>query len=126
MLITNNPRFLDYKEDFHGMEIRYEDVEPIEILRIARSYVHDGYQILNHPLYGNFRAQEIFFRTIIVAPSEQMDLLSLELIENSINKIENILQKQNKRHATDKMIDDYSYIDFQIIKENVEGGMLHV
>lgn len=102
------------------------DVEPLEILKEARSYIQKGYKLLSHPLYGNFRAQEIFYRSIVVEESNEVDLLSLDLIEHSVNKIENILSKQNKRIATEKMLDDYSYIDFQIMRENMEGGMLHV
>lgn len=127
MLITNNPMFKDYEDkDFINLEIVYKDVEPLEILKIGRDYIHQNYKLLTHPLYGNFRPHELFYRTILIKKSEQLEPESLELIENSILKIEDILKKTQKRYASDEVIKDYAYIDFQIIKENMEGGLKNV
>lgn len=127
MLITNNPMFKDYEDkDFINLEIIYKDVEPLEILKIGRDYIHQNYKLLTHPLYGNFRPHELFYRTILIKKSEHLDPESLELIENSILKIEDILKKTQKRYASDEVIEDYAYIDFQIIKENMEGGLKNV
>lgn len=127
VLITNNPMFIDYmKENYPKVEFIYKDVEPLEILRIGRNYVHQNYKLLTHPLYGNFRPHELFYRTIIIEKSEHLDNESLDLIETSINKIEDILKKTKMRDATDEVIKDYAYIDFQIIKENMEGGYKNV
>lgn len=127
MLITNNPMFKDYEDkDFINLEIVYKDVEPLEILKIGRDYIHQNYKLLTHPLYGNFRPHELFYRTILIKKSEQLEPESLELIENSILKIEDILKKTQKRYASDEVIEDYAYIDFQIIKENMEGGLKNV
>ena len=127
MLITNNPMFKDYEDkDFINLEIIYKDCEPLEILKIGRDYIHQNYKLLTHPLYGNFRPHELFYRTILIKKSEHLDPESLELIENSILKIEDILKKTQKRYASDEVIEDYAYIDFQIIKENMEGGLKDV
>lgn len=127
MLITNNPMFKDYEDkDFINLEIIYKDCEPLEILKIGRDYIHQNYKLLTHPLYGNFRPHELFYRTILIKKSEHLDPESLELIENSILKIEDILKKTQKRYASDEVIEDYAYIDFQIIKENMEGGLKNV
>lgn len=127
MLITNNPMFKDYEDkDFINLEIIYKDVEPLEILKIGRDYIHQNYKLLTHPLYGNFRPHELFYRTILIKKSEHLEPESLELIENSILKIEDILKKTQKRFASDEVIEDYAYIDFQIIKENMEGGLKNV
>lgn len=127
MLITNNPMFKDYEDkDFINLEIIYKDVEPLEILKIGRDYIHQNYKLLTHPLYGNFRPHELFYRTILIKKSEHLEPESLELIENSILKIEDILKKTQKRYASDEVIEDYAYIDFQIIKENMEGGLKNV
>lgn len=119
--------FKDYEDkDFINLEIIYKDVEPLEILKIGRDYIHQNYKLLTHPLYGNFRPHELFYRTILIKKSEHLDPESLELIENSILKIEDILKKTQKRYASDEVIEDYAYIDFQIIKENMEGGLKNV
>ena len=127
VIITNNPMFIDYKnKDFDSLEIAYKDVEALEVLKIGRDYIHQNYKLLTHPLYGNFRPNELFYRTIIIEESEKLDFESLELIENSIFKIENILKNTKKKNATDSILKDYAYIDFQIIKENMEGGLRNV
>lgn len=127
VIITNNPMFIDYKnKDVDSLEIAYKDVEALEILKIGRDYIHQNYKLLTHPLYGNFRPNELFYRTIIIEESEQLDFESLELIENSIFKIENILKNTKKKSATDSILKDYAYIDFQIMKENMEGGLRNV
>lgn len=127
VIITNNPMFIDYKnKDFDSLEIAYKDVEALEVLKIGRDYIHQNYKLLTHPLYGNFRPNELFYRTIIIEESDQLDFESLELIENSIFKIENILKNTKKKNATDSILKDYAYIDFQIMKENMEGGLRNV
>ncbi len=127
MIITNNPKFINYKnKDFDNLEIVYKDVDALEILKIGRDYIHKNYKLLTHPLYGNFRPNELFYRTIIIEESEKLDFESLELIENSIFKIEKILKNTKKKNATDSILKDYAYIDFQIIKENMEGGLRNV
>ncbi|WP_297280796.1 GrdX family protein [uncultured Anaerococcus sp.] len=127
VIITNNPMFIDYKnKNFDSLEIAYKDVEALEVLKIGRDYIHQNYKLLTHPLYGNFRPNELFYRTIIIEESDQLDFESLELIENSIFKIENILKNTKKKNATDSILKDYAYIDFQIMKENMEGGLRNV
>ena len=120
MIVTNNPRFINNDEKvFNNVDILFLDKDAIDVLKKARDLIHQNYKLLTHPLYGNFRVIETFYRTLILEKVGKIDLDSINLIENSILKTLDILNKSNKRSADFKMLDDFSYIDYQIILENM-------
>lgn len=127
MLLTNNPRFLEDKEFADRMEVCFFDEDSLSLMKRCRSYVQNSYALLTHPMYGNFKASELFYRSFVLEEREEVDVFSLELIENAVNKLEEQLGKVGLKRASQKMIEDYSYIDYEIIMENIRlGGESHV
>ncbi len=121
MLITNNPRFKDAK----NMDVIYMKKDCLEVFIKARDFIHKGYKLITHPLYGNFRVDQMFYRSVALEKNDKIDLQSLELIENAISRLYG--KKVSKRYVvTEKMRDDFSYIDYEIISEALERGGTNV
>lgn len=118
-LLTNNPQF--------GSRVKKMDYiqgSSWDILIRARDQIHLGSELLNHPLYGNFRPYQQPFRSLIlkqnvspdISNDTQMDLYSLELIENALSvyrscKDRILLPGQLSQEAER----DCSYLDHQLI-----------
>ena len=68
VLLTNNHRYqgrddlpVDYREGAAG----------IEIVTAGRDLIHLGWQLQNHPLYGNFRPHQQPFRTLLLKKDDK-------------------------------------------------------
>lgn len=120
LLVTNNKTL--YK--------RVKNVECIEgssfdVLVVARDYIHQGWVLLSHPLYGNLRPYQHPFRSLLLeAPSEnsvrQVDTYSLELIENALSIYRSCEERILKVSSlSEEMIDDFSFLDKELIKESL-------
>jgi hypothetical protein len=121
LLVTNNRTLCK----------RVKNVELVEgtsfdVLVRARNYIHKGWSLLTHPLYGNLRPYQHPFRSILLqAPSgalpSNVDTYSLELIENTISIYDSCKERiLLVSSLADEMIDDYSFLDKELIKESLE------
>src|SRR6056297_43799 len=119
ILLTNNPEFGSIVKNMD-----YIQGSSWDILVRARDQIHLGSELLNHPLYGNFRPYQQPFRSLIlkqnVTPDlsndSQLDFYSLELIENALSvyrscKDRILLPGQLSQEAEL----DCSYLDYQLI-----------
>ena len=121
MLITNNPRFKDVKH----IEVIYLENDCLDVFLKARDLIHQGYKLLTHPLYGNFRNDQMYFRSLALEENDKLDIGSLELIENAISRFQG-KKISDRYYATEKMVDDFSYIDYEIISETLRKGGLEL
>lgn len=112
-LITNNPRFIN--NYFRGIEIEYFDISYVDILKKARDYVHENYEILTHPLYGSVKPNETIYRSIIVKKSEGLDIASINLISEAVATFEKFRNNKKVPQWTDVVKDDFSVIDYDLI-----------
>lgn len=121
MLVTNNPRFKNSK----NIETIFIKGECLEVLTTARDLIHKGYKLLTHPLYGNFTTNQMLYRSIGLEKGSGIDLYSLELIENAILTVSK--EKDFRKYEFNQKIkDDFSYLDYEIVKEALERGGIHV
>lgn len=119
MLITNNPRFKNSK----NIELIFIEKDCMDVLVRARDFIHRGYKLLTHPLYGNFRTDQIHYRSIALEKGSGVDLFSLELIEEAISR----MYGENKKYKlSENMKDDFSYLDYEIVKEALRRGGIDV
>lgn len=66
--------------------------DALSVLEKARDYIHQGWALLNHPLYGNFTPRQQPYRTILLGlrvskehKPFNVDLESLGLIERAFS-----------------------------------------
>jgi len=87
ILISNNPQWLQIPSLENYLTFQYMETQALDVLMAARDRIHTGWQLLNHPLYGNFRPYQQPFRSMLAQPSKERstDTLSLHLIEQALN-----------------------------------------
>ena len=82
-VITNNTAFRDKYES--ELDVFYKDVSLRDIFLIVRDRVHEGYEILTHPLSGSVKPGETPFKTVFISKKKgTLNMGSLSLIENAI------------------------------------------
>ena len=81
--ITNNAAL---KAKYEGQfDILYYDVTLREIFIIVRDKVHEGYELLTHPLSGSVKPNETPFKTVFIRKEKgKLNMDSLALIEGAI------------------------------------------
>lgn len=104
LIITNNPSVAESKDN-----VLFVDGSAEETLIKVRDFVHEGYELISHPLAASLRMMFSPFRSVILGKkSEQVDGFSAEIIEDSIIKYKrhNDFRKRDTANGEDyKMID---------------------
>ena len=98
----------------HAFDVEYHDVPYIEVLHIARDYVHKGHVLRTHPLSGSVKPNETPYKSVVISKSPgALDFKSLSIIEESIacygkfDKLRNIPQSA---------MQDFMEIDLSLIE----------
>ena len=121
IIITNNPKIV---ESISGKNIDisyFEKADFMEILYKARDFIHLGYKLLTHPIVSSIKPYETPYKTIVLAYNNgEIDLESIELIENSIELSKNFLDKP-RRKLTKNIDEDFRLIDYELINGAIES-----
>lgn len=122
ILITNNPLFLDNKDYYekNGLKIFFENVSDyLNVLYKVRDYVHKGYKILTHPLYGSVKPNETIYRSVVLEEGNYLDYSSLKLIEESIECFMKFQNNKVTPNWTDRIKKDFQVIDFDLMSKAI-------
>lgn len=120
IIISNNPMT---KQNLQGRyELDFISGDVLEVLRKVRDYVHSNHRLLTHPLVSSIKPNEIPFRTVIISKNRDnnIDMESLELIENSIGTTERFLKDFGIPNWSKQILEDFSLIDFDIINNVIK------
>lgn len=119
IIITNNALS---KEGFEKtFDVVFVDGSLIDVMKTARDYVHQGHRLLTHPLMGSIKPNETPFKTIAIslAAEDEVNVDSLNIMENSIETSERLINnrppKNLPEHMKDRIYEDYKVIDFDLI-----------
>ncbi|MGL4307447.1 GrdX family protein [Cetobacterium sp. SF1] len=121
MIITNNPSVITkFSNHYHIINLYGKNY--LDILLKARDFVHKGHTLLTHPLSGSIKPNETPFKSIVLTlQSTSFDFKSLEIIESSILTTKKLLQDSRTPIYSEKIIDDFALIDFNLIKSGIES-----
>lgn len=121
LLITNNEKFLEVKDDLKskGFQIDFLELTYIEILEYARDLIHKGYELLTHPLYGSVKPNETLYRTLILKPGKALDMNSLGLIEEAIQTAVKFKNNKLTPNWTESVRDDFRVIDYDLMSKTI-------
>lgn len=121
LLITNNKKFMDIKDELaaKGIEAKFLETDYIGVLQYARDLIHSGYEILTHPLYGSVKPNETIYRTIILEKGSELDFRSLGLIEEAIQTAEKFKKNKLTPNWTERVKDDFRVIDYDLMSKTV-------
>lgn len=121
IIITNNPKIVE-NINCKNIHIYYfEKADFMEILYKARDTIHLGYKLLTHPIVSSIKPYETPYKTIVLSNNKgELDLESIELIENSIELSKNFLDKP-RRKLTKIIDEDFKLIDYELINASIES-----
>ncbi|MEI0581005.1 GrdX family protein [Brachyspira pilosicoli] len=120
VLITNNPKIF---EEFNSSNVKVEyfpDLDFMGILYKVRDYIHLGYKLLTHPIVSSIKPYETPYKSVVLSKDDNVDLYSLEVIENAIELTKNFLDKP-KRKLTKEIDLDFRLIDYKLVVGAIES-----
>ena len=140
VLVTNNP----IMGSLHLPKVSYRFMEcsALLILQAGRDLIHKGWELLHHPLYGNYRPHQQPYRTLILeykkplfwqasdktglessahdAPaSPVLNLASLNLIEEALNIFQSMTVLVPEQTPASMQL-DCSVLDFELLRQTLQ------
>lgn len=99
------------------MDVTYrEDFAYLDILLYVRDRVHQGYELLTHPLSGSIKPNETPYKSIIISKKgNKLDQKSLDIIEASIETAQSFFKMENTPNWSDRVLEDFRVIDLSLI-----------
>lgn len=115
ILITNNQ--LVYEEYKDKLEIIYDEkFDYVAILEMVRNKIHEGYQLLTHPLSGSIKPNETPYKSILLSNHKgELDTSGLMIVEESILTARKFLNDKETPNWTERILEDFRVIDFSLI-----------
>jgi len=115
LIITNNSKI---EKEFSNIILVDGDFK--DVLKKTRDMVHIGYKMISYPLAASIRMMYSPTRSILISANPQeVDEISMEIIDDSIQKYDITMGQRNVdvRNRKDYEIIDYDLI-ISAIKEN--------
>lgn len=122
LLITNNEKFLESEEFLtsNKIELKFLDNKDyIGVLEFSRNLIHEGYELLTHPLYGSVKPNETIYRTLILKAGKELDFNSLSLIEDAIETANKFKKNKITPLWTESVKDDFRVIDYDLMSKTI-------
>lgn len=114
-IVTNNP--LVKQHDIKDHIIYLENQDYLDVLIKVRDLIQMNYHLVTHPLSSNFLADKTIYKTIVVEEHDQLNLQSIELIEDAIILVRNSLLNRDERIFDEQILSDLQFVDYEIIKQ---------
>ena len=120
-IVTNN---YGVKDKFVDMDMIFMECELVDILKYVRDKVHLGYILLSHPLAGSVKPNETPYKSVLISKNKykKIDLVSLRIIEDSIEMSEKLIRDRKMRKWPERIIKDFSIIDLDLISSAIESA----
>lgn len=123
ILITNNPMAKEYFEKKDNVELR-DKVEVkfidafgyMDVLIAARDMIHEGYDLITHPLSGSIKPNETPYKSVALKKGANLDSDSVDLIEQAILTYKKFEKDKVVPHWIDRVKADFMVVDFDLIK----------
>lgn len=120
IIITNNPLVQERYNDKYSIEFINDNLE--SVLNRVRDMIHQGYQLLTHPLSGSVKPNETVYKSVLMsAEKEEMDTNSLMIIEGSIETTLKLINMKEPPSWNEKILADFREIDLTLISSGIES-----
>ncbi len=118
LIITNNPQV---PERLPHLEVLSVEGSVLDLYTRVRDFIHKGHALITHPLSGSLKPGKIPYKSIILAGERQdLDLISLQLIESSIETYR-ITFSRAAQNIKNGMLKDYAIIDLSHLEAALES-----
>ncbi len=120
VIITNNPyvyeKYKDKREVLYKEEFKYMD-----ILEFVRDRVHEGYELLTHPLSGSVKPNETPYKSIIMSnKKDDLDESGLSIVEESILTTKKFMSNKSTPDWVENVLDDFRVIDLSLMENAID------
>lgn len=117
MIITNNDWVYEKYKNYEGHQIIFIEGSYKDVLVKTRDKIHEGYELLTHPLSSSLKPNETPFKSIIISEiKDKLNVDSLIIIENSIMSWEKFNNDKLKLNFTKQIIEDFKLIDLTVLE----------
>lgn len=119
LIVTNNPavaaRFANYSQ--------CQRANYLQVLLAVRDEIHQGKRLLMHPESGSVKPGQTPYRSLLLeCGSMQLDMTSLEMIENALTRYCHYSGTGKPFSAwSDELLRDFQLIDLSLIRQAVEA-----
>lgn len=98
------------------------DATSLDVLKKGRALVHEGWELLASPFYGNFKPNQQPYRTLVLRKNNGgngglPDAQSLSLIEDSVRFYENSHWIMPPGRLAVNIEKDFRYMDMMLLEE---------
>lgn len=124
ILITNNIKV--YHKYLERLEVIYiEGSSYMEVLSYTRDKIHQGHELLTHPLSGSIKPNETPFKSIIISKKKyDLDYKSLNIIEESMITAKKFINNNTLPNWSENVLEDFRIIDLSLI-ENILDRLIN-
>lgn len=122
-VITNNPEVYSIYGKSYNMKLiqgTYYDV-----LVEARNLVHQGYELITHPLVGSVKPNETPYRSLILKQGTKTDFQSVEMIEISIQTYERFDSIEPTPTWSQTIMQDFGVVDSKLFESSLDSIYLY-
>lgn len=96
------------------------------MLKEARDLVHQGFELITHPLMGSVKPNETPYRSIILRQGTATDIQSVEIIEISIQTYEKFERMKPSPIWSPSILEDFRYVDLKLFESSLDSSNLYV
>ena len=115
IVITNNKTVYEKYGDKLDFDFN-EDYTYRQILETVRTKIHEGYELLTHPLSGSVKPNETPYKSIMMSKVQgELDYQGLNIIEESIMTFDKFYENKATPDWTEHVLDDFRVIDDSLI-----------
>lgn len=114
MIITNNEMvYSKYKDTY---SVLFIDGSYKDVLVKTRDKIHEGYELLTHPLSSSVKPNETPYKSVIISDNKgNLNYDSVSIIENSMLSYEKFNLHKIK-NITEQMKEDFKLIDLTVLE----------
>ncbi|ERM93277.1 GrdX family protein [Caldanaerobacter subterraneus] len=118
VIITNNPLV----RDKYPQDCEFVVGTIVNVLTRCRDLIHKGYVLMSHPLAGNVKPDCSPFKSVLLKENKgPVDFNSVMIIEECLHKVKEIIEKEGINCIeNEKVLNDFAYLDKELIKEAIE------
>lgn len=124
IIVTNNKYVYDKYKDLIEVDFK-ENFTYMQILEYVRDKIHQGHQLLTHPLSGSVKPNETPYKTVMISKNKgNLDNNGLLIIEDAIATVKKFLSNRPTPNWPENILDDFRVIDLSLM-ENVIDKLGH-
>ena len=92
------------------------------VLLRVRDYLHQGHQLISHPLSGSLKPNENPYKSIMITRGRgELNIKQVMIIENAIETCKKFLNNKSLPNYTDDLLNDFMYVDKTIITSGLKN-----